>query len=448
MYKNSFKKELRATLRLAQPIIVAQLGVILMGTSDNIIVGRLLGTNSLGAAGIANSVAFLIGSLAVGGFAAIAPMVSKYLAEKNHKQLTHLFVSTLIVATTFSVLLSGIAWFVYQNFGILGQKPQIEELAVPFFILIALSNIPMFYFLAVKQFSDGFSKPKIVMVITFIGLLFNIVGDIVLIRGDWIFPEMGLNGAAVATIITRVLMFLFLFFYLKGNHLFKPLFNIRDWKVESGMIREIFSRSIPSGFQTFFEIAAFSMAVVMMGWISETELAAHQIAINVAATTYMMASGFAYAGGIRIGEAWGVRSGLRIQMSGRAAYTWVIAFMSITSILIMLFGHQIIKVFIDDPVVLETALPLLMIAAIFQLSDGVQATGLGLLRGLADIKIPTYITFLAYWIFALPVGYFLAFKVGLSGVGIWLGLLIGLTVSAFFIYFRYRYISRKIVAAL
>lgn len=448
MHKKSFKKELRATLKLAQPIIVAQLGVILMGTSDNIIVGRLLGTNSLGAAGIANSVAFLISSLAVGGFAAIAPMVSKYLAEKNHKHLTHLFVSTLIVATTFSILLSIVAWFVYQNFGILGQKPQIEDLAVPFFILIALSNVPMFYFLAIKQFSDGFSKPKIVMVITFIGLLFNIVGDIVLIRGDWFFPKMGLNGAAVATIITRVLMFLFLFFYLKGNHLFKPLFNTRHWKVESGMIKEIFARCIPSGFQTFFEIAAFSMAVVMMGWISETELAAHQIAINVAATTYMMASGFAYAGGIRIGEAWGIRSGLRMQMSGRAAYTWVIAFMSLTSILIMLFGHQIIRVFIDDPVVLETALPLLMIAAIFQLSDGVQATGLGLLRGLADIKIPTYITFMAYWVFALPIGYFLAFKVDMGGLGIWLGLLTGLTVSAFFIYFRYRFTSKKIIAEL
>ena len=448
MLKKLFKIELLTTLQLARPIIIAQLGVVLMGTSDNIIVGRLLGTNALGAAGIANSVAFLLASLAVGGFAAIAPMVSKLSAEKNHKHLTHLFVSTLIVATAYSIFLTSIGWIIYKNFHVFDQKEQIETLAKPFFLLIALSNVPMFFFLAIKQFSDGFSKPKIVMYITFFGLIFNIFGDIFLIKGTWIFPEMGLNGAAVATFLSRVLMFTILFLYLRGNHLFKSLFVIKNWKPELKMIKEIFNRCIPSGFQTFFEIAAFSFAVIMMGWINETELAAHQIAINVASTTYMMASGFAYAGGIRIGDAWGLKNGLRIKMSGRAAYTWVISFMGMCSILIMLFGRQIIRIFIDDPEVLEAAFPLLMIAAIFQLSDGIQAVGLGVLRGLADIKVPTYITFMAYWIFALPVGYFLGFKLDLGGVGIWMGLLLGLTISALFIFLRYRYISRKLIASL
>lgn len=446
--EKSFKLELNHTFKLALPIIISQLGVILMASSDNIIVGRLLGAISLGAAGIANSVAFLISSIAVGGLAVIAPMVAKTIAEKNNKKLIELFSNSLIVAVLFSVILTFIGYITFLNFDILGQKTQIEAFGAPFFFLIIVSNIPMIFFLTIKQFSDGFSKPKIVMYITLLGLLFDIVGNVVLIKGLWIFPELGLNGAAIGTIASRILMFLILYFYLKGNPVFKLLFDYKEWSVNHSLIKEIMRRSIPAGFQSFFEIAAFSFAVVMMGWLSETDLAAHQIAINVASTTYMMATGFAHAGGIRVGEAWGYKDGQGIIFSGRAAYAWVIGFMGICSLVILLFGQWIIKIYIDNDAVLAAALPLLTIAAFFQLSDGIQAVGLGVLRGLADIKIPTYITFIAYWLISLPVGYFLGFKFGYEAVGIWLGLLFGLTFSAVFLYVRFKRVSKKIVSEL
>lgn len=448
MFEKKFKIELSHTFTLALPIIISQLGVILMATSDNVIVGRILGANSLGAAGVANSIAFLIGSLAVGGLAVIAPMASKLLAEKDEQGLTKLFASSLTVALIYSMVLSLIAYIVFLNFGLFGQKEQIETMATPFFILISISNIPMYFFLAAKQFSDGFSKPKIVMYITLLGLVFDVVGNVVLIKGLWIFPELGLNGAAIGTIVSRLLMFVILMFYLRNSAVFKSLFDLKNWQVDIPLIKHILGRSIPAGFQAFFEIAAFSFAVIMMGWISETELAAHQIAINVASTTYMMATGFAHAGGIRIGEAWGKRNGQLIQLSGRAAYTWVIGFMGVCSVIILLFGKWIVQIYIDDQSVLAAALPLLMIAAFFQLSDGVQAVGLGVLRGLADVKIPTYITFVAYWLISLPVGYFLGFRFGLHSIGIWLGLLFGLSFSAVFLYLRFRKVSKKIVAGL
>jgi MATE family multidrug resistance protein len=448
MFEKSFKIELSHTFKLALPIIISQLGVILMATSDNVIVGRILGANSLGAAGVANSMAFLIGSLAVGGLAVIAPMASKLLAEKDQLGITKLFVSSLLVALIYSLVLSAIAYVVFLYFGMFGQKEQIEMMGAPFFMLISISNIPMFFFLAAKQFSDGYSKPQVVMYITLLGLVFDVVGNIVLIKGVWIFPELGLNGAAIGTILSRLLMFIILMIYLRSSTIFKPLFDFKNWKVDVKTIQYILTRSIPAGFQAFFEIAAFSFAVIMMGWISETELAAHQIAINVASTTYMMATGFAHAGGIRIGEAWGMKNGILIKLSGKAAYVWVIGFMGICSLMILLFGQWIVQIYIDDTAVLAAALPLLMIAAFFQLSDGVQAVGLGVLRGLADVKIPTYITFVAYWVISLPVGYFLGFYFELYSIGIWLGLLFGLSFSAVFLYLRFRKVSQQIVTKL
>jgi MATE family multidrug resistance protein len=179
-----------------------------------------------------------------------------------------------------------------------------------------------------------------------------------------------------------------------------------------------------------------------MGWISETALAAHQIAINIASSTYMMATGFSFAGGIRVGEAWGKRSIKGIKLSGFSAYFLVFLFMSLCSVLILVFDKYLLGLYIDDVEVTKIALPLLGIAAFFQLSDGIQVVGLGILRGLADIKLPTIITFVAYWVVALPLGYLLGFQFGLASVGIWLGLLAGLTVSAVFLYFRFRKLTK------
>lgn len=443
MTQKNLRTELYKTYKLALPIIISQLGVILMGTSDNVIVGRLLGPVSLGAAGIANSIAFLIASLAVGGMAVVAPMVSKLLAEQNSSRLSGLFFNSLLAALLYSIILSAISFLVYRNFSVLGQTDTIESLGAPFFLLIVLSNIPMIFFLAVKQFSDGFSKPAIVMYITLLGLVFDITGNVVLIRGLWFFPELGLNGAAIGTIFSRLLMLGILLIYLRTKPAFRLLFHFQNWKADKALLSEILKRSIPAGFQSFFEIAAFSFAVIMMGWLSETELAAHQIAINVASTTYMMATGFAHAGSIRIGQAWGRQDGAGIRLSGRAAYTWVIGFMGLCSLVILLFGQWIIQIYIEDSEVLAAALPLLMIAAFFQLSDGAQSVGLGLLRGLADIKIPTYITFIAYWVIALPVGYLLAFPAKMGSAGVWYGLLLGLSFSAVFLYARYNKVSRR-----
>ena len=442
MFSKDLKKEIRLTLNLAIPIIVGQLGVVMMAITDNIMVGRFLGKIELGSAGIANSIAYLIASLAIGGMSVVAPMVSKCAAENDKLALKELFISTLLVAFVFCIVLSGVGVWVYFNFEIFQQSNVITQTSPGFLIYILASNIPLFLFLGLKQFADGLSKPKVAMVITAMGLVVNAFGNYVLINGVLGFPKLGFEGAAISTFLTRLVMLVLLFLYLRYSKTFHGVFRRMSLKVNITLTREILFRSIPGGFQFFFEIAAFSIAIIMMGWISETALAAHQIAINIASSTYMMATGFSFAGGIRVGEAWGKRSIKDIKLAGFSAYFLVFLFMSLCSFLILAFDQFLLKLYIDDLEVIKIALPLLSIAAFFQLSDGIQVVGLGVLRGLADIKLPTIITFVAYWVVALPMGYILGFVFGLKSIGIWLGLLSGLSVSAVFLYFRFRNLSK------
>jgi MATE family multidrug resistance protein len=209
----------------------------------------------------------------------------------------------------------------------------------------------------------------------------------------------------------------------------------------------IFKIGVPSGLQFFFEIAAFSLAVIMMGWLGENQLAAHQIAINVASTTYMMASGLGIAGGIRVGEGRGLKDVRKIRFSGNVALLLVIIFMTIMMLLIFVFNRFFVELYISDNEVIKIAMQLMLVAAIFQLSDGIQVVSLGILRGIADVNIPTWITMFAYWVISLPLGYFLAFKMEMDAIGIWVGLLAGLTVSAVLLTGRFYFLIKKMKIA-
>lgn len=443
MLDKKFSDELKNNIKLSFPIIIGQLGVVLMAVADNIMVGRLLGKIELGSAGLANAIAFLIASLAVGGLPVVAPMVSKALAENKHAYLRKLLSSTIWVAIIYCLVLSFLGYILYLNYGFFNQSPEINSLFPSYMAIIMGANAVLFIFLAFKQFTDGFSKPKVAMFITLAGLIVNVVLNYLLIEGVWIFPKLKLDGAGWATLFSRVFMLMLMLLYLLRNTSFKQIFKKIEYRVDVENISNILKRSIPGGFQFFFEIGAFTTAVIMMGWISGTALAAHNIAINIASSTYMMATGISFASGIRVGDAWGRKDYQGIGLSGNAGYLLVFLFMSLSMLLIFSFKTQILNLYIADQNVIEAAIPLLNIAALFQLSDGVQVVGLGVLRGIADIKIPTVITFIAYWVIALPLGYILSFNFGIGAIGIWLGLLTGLTVSAILLYFRFKNLLKK-----
>ncbi|MGR3811632.1 MATE family efflux transporter [Jiulongibacter sp. NS-SX5] len=424
-----YRLEAFKTLQLAIPIVSAQLGVVLMGVSDNIMIGRMLGPEPLAASGLAHSVSFLFSSIAVGGLSVISPIIAKYHALKDDYNLERTYLSGIKTTHWLVLLFLFVTAILYFNFQVLQQTEVITSLATPFYLIISIAKVPLFYFLTHKQVLDGLSKPKVSMYITFAALLLNIILNSILIK------VIGLNGAAYSTLGVRVAMLLIVLVYFNQRQLWNKV------KTEmSNLTQEtlkLFKLCIPGGLQFFFEIGAFSAALIMMGWLGETAMAAHQIAINIAATTYMMATGIAYAGSIRVGDALGLENFQRIRLSANTAYILVFIFMSITMLAILLFKKTLIGFYIDDPSVIEIASGLLVIAAVFQLSDGIQAVALGNLRGISDVKIPAIITFIAYWVISLPLGYLLTFTFEIGPKGIWYGLLSGLTIAAIFLTIRF-----------
>lgn len=445
IFSQHYQEEIKKTFLLALPIVIAQLGVVLMGVTDNIMVGRYIGKIGLGSAGIANSMSFLIASIGMGGLSVVAPLISKAKAERNVPEINRLFRAGIKVSLWFSVILGIVGFVCIYYFKIFQQSPEINEQAPAFMAIIIVSNAFMFVFAAAKQLSDGLSRTYVAMMITVFGLILNLIFNIVLINGYFGFPKMGLLGSAASTLITRILMMLALLAYLFNTKTFKKYLHTKYKSLKTNdLVIMIFKIGVPSGLQFFFEIAAFSLAVIMMGWLGENQLAAHQIAINVASTTYMMASGLGIAGGIRVGEGRGLKDIRKIRFSGNVALLLVVIFMMAMMLIILGFNRFLVELYISDNEVIKIAIRLMLVAAVFQLSDGVQVVSLGVLRGISDVNIPTWITMFAYWGLSLPLGYLLAFNFKMDAIGIWFGLLAGLTASAVLLTIRFYYLIKKL----
>jgi MATE family multidrug resistance protein len=312
--------------------------------------------------------------------------------------------------------------------------------------IVGLSSIPLMLFQTYKQFIEGLSIMRPAMIIALLANLINAFVNWVLIFGNLGFPELALNGAGWATFASRVFMAIALMGFVMNNKFFKQYdvsFHYRsiNWPI----IKKILSLGLPSGMQYFFEVGAFSFAVVMVGWLGTKPQAAHQIAISLASISFMAVLGISVAGSIRVGNAVGMKD---IQETRRAGFTASLlgaSTMLVSGIVFILFRNFLPTLYVNDQEVISYASSLLIIAALFQISDGTQAVGIGILRGLTDVKIPTAITFVAYWIVGLPVGYLLGFTYKMGVQGVWYGLLIALTTSAILLTLRFNSRSKSIV---
>ena len=440
-----YRREIIETIRLSLPIVIAQLGVILMGVTDNILVGRFLGATALGAAGLANSQAFLVSSIAVGGLGVVSSLISQAKGQQNDVEIGRIFRAGLYVAVLMGVVLGLISLLLAFRFEWFGQTPEITELSRPFMYILSASNIPLFLFVATRQLSDGLSFPRVAMFITVSALIINALFNYLLINGIWIFPKLGLNGSATATLIARSYMALAISIYVWRSANFKKYLRLSQGQNLRDLIPKILGLATTTGFQFFFEIAAFSLAVVMIGWLGENQLAAHQIAINLASTTYMMATGIASAGAIRVGRAFGQQNKTAVFRAGTSAFLLVIAFMGFCCLFFLTANDFLVTLYLKDNLpVMQIAAALVIIAGFFQLSDGIQVVALGALRGLNDINTPTFITLIAYWVIALPLSYVLAFTLKMDVTGIWIALSAGLTFSAIFLTFRFYRLLKKL----
>jgi MATE family multidrug resistance protein len=428
MYK-TYKPYFTQILRLSYPIIIGQIGIVLMGVADVVMIGNINATN-LAAAGLANSVYFLVSIIGIGTLSAVSSIVAKAKGAGHANETALLLRQSIWASLTLSFFIITVLYILTINLEWFGQSEEVTVLTKSYLHILNGGTIFMLLFTAVKQFSDGLSITKPSAIITLLGLALNVFLNWVLIYGKFGLPALQLDGAGYATSFTRLLMALaMLVFVLKGN-IYKPWIKIKEHIGGLSLFKNIFRIGLPSGMQYFFEVGAFASAAIMIGWFSKEQLAAHHIAINLASVTYMVATGISAGGGIAVGDAWGRKNKTDLIMSGKAALIMSVLFMGSTALLFAVFNTFFVGLYIDDVLVGDMAANLLLIAALFQLSDGVQCVSLGILRGINDTKMPTVYTVIAYWVIGIPFGWLLAKYFDLGLYGIWFGLSLGLTYSA------------------
>ena len=444
----SYREHFRRNITLAYPVVLSQLGQVMVAVVDSAMVGQT-GSIPLAAASLANSITFIMIAFAIGISYAITPLIAAADGQGRAREISEILRHGLVLnifagLMIFILIASGSGLLHYM-----GQDPEVVELAIPYMGIIAFSIVPLMVFQTFRQFTEGLSQTRQAMVITIASNLLNVFLNYLLIFGKWGFPELGLNGAGWATLISRVVMAAAMFLFVAYAPRFASYIKKLQFK---RFYRERFNRllglGIPSGMQFLFEVSAFSLAAVMVGWLGADALAAHQIGISLASITFMMASGVSAASTIRIGNQLGRKDIPTLRVAGFSNFLLIVAFMAVSGILFIVFRDFLPTLFIADTDVIATASGLLIIAAFFQIFDGVQVVSLGILRGLQDVKVPTLATFVAYWIIGLPVGYLLAFEFGYGIKGVWYGLSIGLGITAVTLFYRFDQLTRKLRKAM
>ncbi|WP_113924453.1 MATE family efflux transporter [Cognataquiflexum aquatile] len=445
MTLHNFKENFSTTFYLAYPVMLSQLGQVLVGVADSMMVGRL-GAVPLAAASLANSIFFVVLMFGIGVSMAMTPLVA--MADGNHKgkRISRLFNHGFIINMAGGILMFFLIVMASPFLKNLNQPEEVVTLAIPYLAIITFSLLPFMFFQTFKQFAEGLSQTKQAMYITIFCNGINVFFNWVMIYGNLGFPALGLNGAGWATLISRIFMGLMMAYYVWNSKRYKPYnLSLRMTKLSFPMLSKLIKIGVPTGFQFIFEVGAFSAAAIMMGWIGVTALAAHQIAINLASVSYMMASGLSTAAMIRVGNQLGRNDIRALREAGFTVFVMVAIFMSVAAVIFIVFREFFPALYINDVSVIQMSATLLIIAGFFQLSDGIQVVGLGALRGMSDVKIPTIVTLVAYWVIGLPLGYILAFSFGMQEIGIWVGLLVGLTVTGIMLLYRFHKLSQRLL---
>lgn len=442
---SAYTQEFRYNFKLAYPIMLGQLGHVMVGLVDNLMVGRL-GAAELAAISLGNSLIFIALSIGIGFSFAITPLIAEADGENNIDNGRSFFHHGMILCGINGLVLFLLLLFAKPILYQLNQPPEVVDLAIPYLEIVAFSMIPLMLFQGFKQFADGLSQTKYAMIATLIANVVNIVFNYLLIYGIWIFPRLELEGAALGTLISRFFMLAFIYYILKSKKKFSTYFI---WSKREHLDKSIFKRLLSLGFPTamqmFFEIALFTASIFLAGMLGTHPQAANQIALNLASMTFMIAVGFSVTATIRVGNQKGKKNFTELRRIAFSIFLMVLIIQAVFALMFILTKGILPTFYIDNAEVISIASILLIVAAIFQLSDGLQVVFLGALRGLQDVKIPSWICFVAYWLVGFPVCWFLGKEEALGAMGIWLGLFAGLTASAGLLYWRFNYLTKKLI---
>ena len=434
--------------------MLGMLGHTFVAFADNVMVGQL-GTAELAAVSLGNSFVFIAMSLGICFSTAITPLVAEADSANNISQGKNAFKHGLMLCTLLSVLLFLIILLLKPLMYYMDQPKEVVELAIPYLNYVALSLIPLIIFQALKQFSDGLSNTKYPMYATILANVINIVLNYLLIFGSFGFPKLGIVGAAIGTLFSRIIMVYFLWMIFKSKDKFRPyITNFNFKKIEQKISTKLFNLGFPSALQMFFEVGIFTAAIWLSGVLGKNPQAANQIALNLSSMTFMVGIGLSVAAMVRVGNQKGLNDFISLRRIAFSIFFLTFIIEIIFASFFLIFRDWLPTLYIDGDTLVNIndnkevvliASKLLLVAAFFQIFDGLQVAILGALRGLQDVKIPAFITFVSYWIVGFPISYYLGLYTSLESIGIWIGLFKGLFVVSILLYIRFNYLSKKLI---
>nr|WP_225899059.1 MATE family efflux transporter [Flavobacterium erciyesense] len=439
---------------MAYPVILGMLGHTLIGIVDNFMVGKL-GSTELAAVSLGNSFIFIAMSLGIGFSTAITPLIAEADAEQKEDKIRATFHHGLLLCTILGVSLFILTVLSKELMYLMHQPAEVAALAAPYIDWVAFSLIPVIIYQGYKQFADGLSHTKYSMYAIFLANVVHVFFNYVLIYGVWIFPKLGIVGAALGTVLSRIMMVVFMHYLMKNNKVLKKYFANFSFKdIRKSILKKIIDLGMPSAMQMLFEVTLFTAAIWLSGSLGKNSQAANQIALTLASSTFMVAMGLSVTAMIRVGNTKGTNDYKYLVVVARSIFLLAIILEIIFGLVFVLFHNYLPHLFlnmsdvsqlVDNEEIIKITAQLLLIAAIFQISDGIQVVVLGALRGLQDVKIPMYITFVAYWVIGFPISYYLGKYTELKAVGIWIGLLAGLTAASLFLYIRFARLTKKLI---
>jgi len=437
----SLKTEARNTTKLALPIIFGELAQMVLHIIDTAMIGAT-GPDSykqVAAAALALSVINIPFVLGIGITISVSQLVSMAKGRGDDKAISHYLYNGFWICAISAVLISlGIEAGQNVLFH-LGQDEEVARLALPFLRIMGISIVPMLLFMTLKQFTDGLEYTRTAMVLSLLALPINIFINWLLVFGNMGFPRMEMLGAAYGTLITRTLIFVVLAYVILTHRIYKPYIGLRkeQWSLNLQSIKELLRIGVPSSLQIGLEAGVFAVSGIIVGTMGGggKQLAAHQIALQCASFTFMASMGLAQAGSIRVSNAFGQGSWAKISAIGKSTFLLALFYGIFCAILFMLFRNVLPELFLHNhsegnAEVMTIAANLLLLAGLFQIFDATQVISAGLLRGIKDVKFPTVLVFIAYWVLGLPMGYLLAGAFDMQASGIWLGFIIGLAFSS------------------
>ena len=442
-----YTREFRYNLKLAYPVMIGMLGHTFVQFIDNVMVGQL-GTAELAAISLGNSFVFIAMSIGIGFSQAITPLIAEADGAKKDNDISGIFEHSFLICLILGLILFTVVFLNRNLLYFMNQPIEVVKLASPYLFWVSFSLISIVTFQSFRQFADGLSFTKAAMYSTLLGNVINVILNFFLIFGLWIFPKLGVEGAAIGTLISRLCMLTFIVIYLKlHKKLSKYIKRFFPSKVQIQRVKKIIYLGLPSALHSFFEVAFFISAVWMAGIIGKNSQAANQIALNLASMTYMVALGVGVAAMIRVGNQRGMMNFIKLIEVALSTLLLIIIIDIFFCLIFLIFNDYLPLLYLDPGdsnnltdvnEVIQIASKLLIIAGVFQLFDGIQAVVLGALRGMQDVNKPALIIFLSYGLIGFPTSYFLGFYTSLSVVGIWIGLMTGL-------FLRFNYLSKKTI---